>query len=56
MDLVLYNRIRNALRDWRRGYSQADLDSYRAKMVEPSWPGKIVPVTKRELRAMLDNP
>jgi len=47
--------LKDFIRDWWRGYSQADLDSYRAKMAEPTWLGKVIPVTKRELRAMMDN-
>lgn len=40
-------------RDWRRGYSDADISSMREKMSRPSYPGGLVEVTLRELRALM---
>jgi hypothetical protein len=42
----------NMIKDWWRGYSDDDLDSILNKLVDNSThPGRIIPVTERELRA-----
>lgn len=45
--------IRTAIRDWWRGYSDADIASAAQKMRGPHRPGGILRVTNRELRAIV---
>jgi hypothetical protein len=48
------HRAKAWLRDWWRGYSESDRLSVLAKMSGDKRPGAVIPVTRRELRALLD--
>lgn len=49
---ALLFRLRVAIRDWWRGYSDADRESYLRKTAPGRYPpGSIVRVTRRELRS-----
>lgn len=47
--------MRKRIRDWWRGYSDADIESLREKMIASSlkYPGAITPVTPVEMKALL---
>jgi len=42
------------LRDWWRGYSEADVLSVCAKMTNDARPGAVIPITTREQKALRD--
>lgn len=45
------------LRDWWRGYTDADIASVEAKLsVDPAGPGRVTWVTDAEMRALRDIP
>jgi hypothetical protein len=50
------NAAKAWLRDFWRGYSEADVDSVIAKLKAETRPGAIVLVTRRELRAAVMEP
>jgi hypothetical protein len=46
--------IKQVLRDWWRGYSEADVLSVCAKLKRETRPGAVIPITQREEKALRD--
>lgn len=46
-------KLLKRFRDWRRGYTRADLESLGAKLAQTRDPGGIVQLTEAELKALL---
>lgn len=46
--------LRERIRDWWRGYSDADIASLRAKFEANRRPYAVIPVTNAEMRALND--
>jgi hypothetical protein len=46
------NTVYTRLRDWWRGYSEADVESVRNKIHANRIPGTIIPITAREQKAI----
>ena len=47
-------KLTERIRDWWRGYSEADVDSLLAKLQGERRPYAIIPITAREMRAICD--
>ena len=46
--------LKDFIRDWWRGYSDADVASVCRKMSENSRLGAVIPITERESKALRD--